>query len=463
MLSFAESVAIQPTSPIPVGVVPLGPTELFFSTTDRRGVIRLGNSVFARVSGYTLEEMAGRPHNIVRHRDMPAGMFRLMWDRLGDGGPVGVYVRNRTKAGASYWVFATMSPVPGGYVSVRMAPCSRYFELAEDLYTHASGAERAAIRAGCDRREAATQGALGLEEALQRHGYHDYDEFMQEALPAEITARARLVSAASLRPNAHGPIAEVLTGTTSVDRMLARMVGRLSDYQQLCDRLMTAAVQVTDITRRIDRSVAAAREASTGVAEEHPDLLNIARVMGEPMRDAVAVLQHLRPELDRLRAAVTELRFRISLAALYNSMVAAFADEVVDGTAPADTLAAVPLLCDATAMGLAGMAEQTLAVNGQLASVARLTDEASTALDRFRRFIGQWRLRVLRHRAGAAIGDKLGPIDTEIAVSWQWMELLHDLGREFHTCTVTFDFHALGTQLVTIKGAAARCVTDRAV
>ena len=460
MLSYAENVADQQGSPIDVGGLTLGPTELFFSTTDRRGVIGLGNSVFARVSGYALEELTGQPHNIVRHRDMPAGMFRLMWDRLSEGRPVGAFVRNRARAGAAYWVFAAMSPVPGGYVSVRLAPGSQYFGLAEEIYTQARIAEQASSKAGSDRRGVAVSGMLALEEALHRYGFHSYDEFMHEALPAEITARGNLVSATSLRPYASGPIAAVLAGTALVDERLEQMVGRLGGYQELCDRLMNAAAQFTDITRRINRSVAAARDASTEVADEHPGLLNIARVMGEPMREAVATLHTLRPELDRLRAGVSELRFRISLAALYNSMVAGFAAEVVDSTAPAHTLKAVPLLCDATAIGLSGMADQMHEVNTQLSTVAQLTEQASTALDRFRRFLGQWRLRVLRHKAGPAIGAKLAPIDVEIAVSGEWQELLYSLGREFLSSTVTFDFATLEAQLVTIKSAAAQCVTD---
>ena len=68
---------------VPTGVERLiGPGELFFSTTDRRGVIRAGNSVFVRVSHYSLQELTGSPHSLVRHPDMPAGAYRLMWDRL---------------------------------------------------------------------------------------------------------------------------------------------------------------------------------------------------------------------------------------------------------------------------------------------------------------------------------------------------------------------------------------------
>ena len=67
------------------------PDELFFSTTDRQGRIRTGNSVFVRISGFSLTELSGAPHNIVRHPEMPAGVFRLVWDRLLLGRPVGAY------------------------------------------------------------------------------------------------------------------------------------------------------------------------------------------------------------------------------------------------------------------------------------------------------------------------------------------------------------------------------------
>ena len=45
--------------------------ELFFSTTDQKGIIRSGNRVFTRVSGFTEAELIRRPHNIIRHPTCP--------------------------------------------------------------------------------------------------------------------------------------------------------------------------------------------------------------------------------------------------------------------------------------------------------------------------------------------------------------------------------------------------------
>jgi aerotaxis receptor len=64
---------------------PFGVSEMFFSTTDARGVITAGNAVFARVSGFALAQLIGQPHNVIRHPDMPRAAFRLVQTRKTSG------------------------------------------------------------------------------------------------------------------------------------------------------------------------------------------------------------------------------------------------------------------------------------------------------------------------------------------------------------------------------------------
>ena len=52
--------------------------EIIVSKTDTRGVITYANEVFLRLSGYTEEELLGRPHSIIRHPDMPRCVFKLL-------------------------------------------------------------------------------------------------------------------------------------------------------------------------------------------------------------------------------------------------------------------------------------------------------------------------------------------------------------------------------------------------
>ena len=75
-------------------------SEAFFSTTDTRGVIQAGNRVFSRISGYTEAELIGKPHNIIRHPDVPRAVFKLLWDTLEAGQPICAYVKNMAKDGS---------------------------------------------------------------------------------------------------------------------------------------------------------------------------------------------------------------------------------------------------------------------------------------------------------------------------------------------------------------------------
>lgn len=56
--------------------------ELFFSRTDKKGIIQSGNSVFQRISEFEWDEILNRPHRVVRHPHMPRGIFHLMWNEI---------------------------------------------------------------------------------------------------------------------------------------------------------------------------------------------------------------------------------------------------------------------------------------------------------------------------------------------------------------------------------------------
>jgi aerotaxis receptor len=94
------------------------------STTDKRGVITYANPEFCRIAGFTVEELVGKNHNIVRHPDMPSAAFKDLWTNLESGLPWRGVVKNRCKDGRYYWVDAFVTPIfeSGelvGYQSVR--------------------------------------------------------------------------------------------------------------------------------------------------------------------------------------------------------------------------------------------------------------------------------------------------------------------------------------------------------
>ena len=109
------------------------------SETDLKGVIKFANEDFCKIAGYTLEELMGQPHNMVRHKDMPKKAFKSLWDTVQKGEIWTGYVKNATKDGGYYWVFATVYPFEScdgtkGYLSCRRKPTNEEIQKAEILY-----------------------------------------------------------------------------------------------------------------------------------------------------------------------------------------------------------------------------------------------------------------------------------------------------------------------------------------
>lgn len=115
---------MEPTSK----AIYIDPKKMIISRTDLKGVIEYANSDFIDISGYSLKELLNAPHNIVRHPDMPAVIFKLMWKRLKGGQDIYAVVKNKTKDGNYYWVTTKFdiirNPVDNkitGYVAYRQA------------------------------------------------------------------------------------------------------------------------------------------------------------------------------------------------------------------------------------------------------------------------------------------------------------------------------------------------------
>lgn len=85
--------------------------QLIVSRTDLRGIITYANDTFAEISGYSVDELLGHPHNIVRHPDMPKSVFKEIWETLHNNQAWKGYVKNLRKDGGYYWVYAEISGV----------------------------------------------------------------------------------------------------------------------------------------------------------------------------------------------------------------------------------------------------------------------------------------------------------------------------------------------------------------
>ncbi|ACI93090.1 methyl-accepting chemotaxis sensory transducer with Pas/Pac sensor [Afipia carboxidovorans OM5] len=125
--------------PVTTDEYPVTDETLIVSKTDLKGKLTYVNADFIDAAEYTSEELLGKPHNIVRHPDMPEEAFENLWDTLKAGKPWLGAIKNRRKNGGFYWVLATASPVHEngqlvGYASVRTRLPADQRAQAEEAY-----------------------------------------------------------------------------------------------------------------------------------------------------------------------------------------------------------------------------------------------------------------------------------------------------------------------------------------
>lgn len=114
-------------------------SEQLVSITDLEGRITYANDEFCEIAGYSLDELTGQHHNIVRHPNMPKAAFKDLWEKLKRGDSWRGMVKNRCKNGDFYWVDAYVTPLYEnnkitGYQSVRTKPTDEKKKKAQQFY-----------------------------------------------------------------------------------------------------------------------------------------------------------------------------------------------------------------------------------------------------------------------------------------------------------------------------------------
>ncbi len=121
--------------------IKLDPKRYIVSKTDAKGIIEYGNDYFVEISGYKESELIGKPHNIVRHPDMPKVAFKLMWESISKGNNFVAIVKNMAKDGRYYWVFTEFEPKVDalsntitGYTAFRKAAPKKAVDTMVPIY-----------------------------------------------------------------------------------------------------------------------------------------------------------------------------------------------------------------------------------------------------------------------------------------------------------------------------------------
>lgn len=237
-MSYLKHDAAQKRARPASGEAPFTVDEIFFSRTDERGVIAAFNSVFLRIAGYAEDEILKAPHRIIRHDDMPKAVFWLLWQTIKAGKPIGAYVKNRAKDGLYYWVFAVVTPVQGGFLSVRLKPTSPMLAVVE--------AEYAALRA-MERAENLTPeaSAARLLQRLAELGFASYANFQAFALAGELVLRDAAVGL---------PEDRRVAGMVRLLKSVAQIHAGKAEVSQYFTRVTLMPTNMRIVAARIERS-----------------------------------------------------------------------------------------------------------------------------------------------------------------------------------------------------------------
>ncbi|WP_259390792.1 PAS domain-containing protein [Actinomyces sp. 2119] len=413
----------------------VGVDQLFFSTTDSRGLIRHSNNVFIELSRYTREELSGAPHNIVRHPEMPGGVFREMWDALKEGHPFAGYVRNLAADGSQYDVFATVTPLPdGGYLSVRTRPvCTDFFETACSIYREARQVEDQALAQGDSRRLAAQKGAQRIGDLLKQVGMPSYEDFQNTALPAEVARREELSAGLPQRPGADGELGTMLEAVTAVVSGLDSWMGAQDELVELSSALRAAGQGLRETLDDPLLTEHAVSELDRSDPRVRP-LADLIDLWVQMQGIVGPVVERLADTLVRLDTNSARTRFRVALARLHATTTLMLVAEIIDGVG--DTQASsqgVPDLIESLAQGLTEMEQQAQEHRALAEQVASDIGEVS-------------RMMTIPHQLLMLWTGSASPRDPDLPAK---ATALSDAASQA--------VESVGRRLAELDGAAARC------
>lgn len=146
---------------------------LLVTKTDTKGIITYANRDFMDIVGLGEEQLLGKPHNVIRHPDMPKIIFKMLWSYIKSNQEIHAYVKNLCADGSYYWVMANVTPSfyknkVVGYHSARRIPSKKALEIIIPLYKELLMAEKSGGIAASEKI---------LNNLLEEKGM-EYDQFI---------------------------------------------------------------------------------------------------------------------------------------------------------------------------------------------------------------------------------------------------------------------------------------------
>lgn len=401
-----------------------GVEDIFFSTTDPKGVITHANDVFLRLAALDAASATGSAHNVIRHPEMPGGLFRLLWDELEAGRPVCAYMANQAVDGVRYDVLATVTPIEGGYLSVRLRPAvvdlERSVHRAYDVVTRR---ERELRETGGSRHAVAQQGADLLLAQLDELGFASAAEFTRHVLPREIEEFIADLPPVRTGPAPAGPLGTVLTSARALAASADSFAERLRDYENLALRVLQEREKIAPLVAELSEIGAelSSIEAILGGDSEADDdgeatqVRDLTSSMVGWNGEAIAGLEKLPVELSELQTTLRHLALRIAMFVLLSHTVAQFTSEVI--ASGQDRATELRLLRGALEQSLAQVEAETEVLKERLARIPVRVEEAVRSSDKVKLRVDGWHKRVVAvlaeprfdgdHADGVALADSV--------------------------------------------------------
>ena len=434
--------------------------ELFFSTTDSHGRIRRANSTFMRLSGYPRGALVGRAHNVVRHADMPAGLFRSIWEAIEEGRAASAYITNRSSDDGCYRVFATIVPSGSGYLSVRTLPMLT--DLRDDVeaaYARVREVEEASAAAGSTRREVAAAGQAALLAELRALGYADTIDFTRRVLVAEVGELLAHGVDIPDSPQAGGPVARILAAMSRIESETAGLVSILKEGQRLVDLLGKRSGEIGALSVRLGALREAMRAVSADVAvlgqgQRADDVAERCQQVDALVLECCEQLHPLRSQIEELRGDLDSASFRVALARLHNLAAGLFALQIIEGEDEVDAYDAVgglKELCTALGDGADTLTERVALLDARRELVGGELDLVAEDLGVIQGPILE--LVEAAAAAGAGRADSVAAARALVDQGFAEARDLADLAVRVRDLEVPYEAEAINTCLADVRAA----------
>ncbi len=429
--------------PITGNEVSFADSANILSTTDLKGAITYVNDDFIAISGFTLDELMHKNHNVVRHPEMPPAAFEELWSTVKSGRSWMGMVKNRCKNGDHYWVSAYVTPILQNgqvveYQSVRTKPKRELVQKAEKLYAELmAGRTPLALRLPRIGIKSKVFGAMaiGVGTGLAAAAFTGLTLAGAALIGGVTLAVGGLLGMALLSPLcrvvahartiANNPVGQLLY-TERMDEageLMFAMKMLEAEASAVVGRIADASLQLSGTA---DNLVAAVEHSSVGIRQQQGETDQVATAITEMAASVQEVARNAQNTADAADKADAEARAGRQVVADTSSAIGRLAAEVEKASGVIQQLEAHSSEITSVLDVIRGIAEQTnlLALNAAIEAArageqgrgfAVVADEVRTLASRTQQSTQEIRAMIEKLQEGARSAVKVMGLSREQA------------------------------------------------